>query len=248
MVLAVCLGSGGQSLWAQTLAVPPGMPVIYQEMPDYMLLRQRACHKIVLHECVLKSEGVQNGYYLERGLQKFVILNQNPACLRGFVGRTVAVAGRTTESVVPWFRLFFIEVDAINGLHYAGNVAPWVMREPTDQEVSYWKLHRRLPPQTERCMARLAIPRGATWASWNGPAAPLGISPGTETEEVAAAQPQAQGIPTVDLDQRLRDMQGQLRAIQGQLNRRPYDGIYSTPSNQWNATDWGIYVSSHGGA
>jgi hypothetical protein len=74
----------------------------------------------------------------------------------------VAIHGKTTESVVPWCRIYFAVIDEIDGKRYDGKVGPWIMREPTDEEVCSWSLHRQLPPATQKFMDYLALPKPAS--------------------------------------------------------------------------------------
>lgn len=160
LVLAIILIGGGRRLQAQVLAVPANMPILYKEIPEYVNERSRARYKIKLSQCQITFR--ENGYSITSGDREFVILNQNPACLKRFAGKTVAVQGRTTESVVPWFSLYFVVVDGINGMKYDGKIGPRVMREPTDEEIRSWNLHKRLPPATQKFMDYLALPKSAS--------------------------------------------------------------------------------------
>lgn len=172
LFFTVSLLDGGNRLLAQTLAVPSEMPTVYEEVPAYVLARKRARYNVKLPQCTIAARGSQSGYCVKSGGQEFIILNQNPACLKRFAGKIVAVTGKTTESVLPWFDVYFLVVDTINGMRYEGSVAPWAMREPTDEEVSFWILNKRLPPATHKFMAYLDLGHYESWTSWNGPPAP----------------------------------------------------------------------------
>lgn len=243
LVLACSLMPGGRSLLAQTLATPGDMPIIYREIPGNGLAKKRARHRVKLTGCTLAYQGVKGGYTLIKGGQEFVILNQNPACLKRFAGKTLTITGKTTESVVPWFNLYFLVIDKINGMQYSGKVGPWVMREPTDEEIRFWNLHKRLPPATQNFMAYLDLPGQANWASWNGTPAPdeLNAEPGA-----LYAQNHRSG-PAAEVEPRLADLQRQLRALEKRVTRQPYNGIYSKPTEEWNSTDWSLYMDSQGG-
>jgi hypothetical protein len=240
LVLAIILMDGGGKLQAQVLAVPANMPILYKELPEYVNVKSQARYKIKLSQCTIEFRG--DGYYLINGDREFVILNQNPACLKRFVGKMVAVQGRTTESVVPWCRLYFVVVDAINGMKYDGRVGPWVMREPTDEEIRYWNLHKRLPAATQKFMAYLALPKSASDVRFAGDEAGSDtLAYGTITSE------NDQFLPVADVNRQLTSIQRQLTGIEQKIGKPPYRGIYSVPSDEWNATDWSQYMDSQGG-
>ena len=159
MLVFVLLGGSGR-LQAQTLAVPENMPCLYQEIPGYVQARPRARYPVTLPGCAIESR--EDGYYITRGDQEFVILNQNPACLKRFVGKTVEVQGKTTESVVPWCRLYCVVIAAIDGKSYAGKVGPWMRRAPTDAEICSFRLHGQLPPATQKFLDYLALPKSVS--------------------------------------------------------------------------------------
>jgi hypothetical protein len=170
-MLTIIFLAGGAPLEAQTLAVPPGMPTLYKEIPSYVLARSRARHQIHLQGTI---EYKGDGYHLIRGGQDFVILNQNPVCLRGVAGKMVEVQGKTTERVAPWFRLYFLMVDTIDGKKYDGKVGPWMRRAPTEKEICYWKLHKQLPPATRKFRAYLDLPKTASVCPASGKGSPQG--------------------------------------------------------------------------
>ena len=89
LMLAIIFMGGGSRLRAQTPAVPGNMPILYKEIPDYALARERARYRIKLSQCIIEYRG--DGYYVTTGDQEFVILNQNPACLKRFAGKMVAL-------------------------------------------------------------------------------------------------------------------------------------------------------------
>jgi hypothetical protein len=240
LMLAIIFVSGGSRLQAQILAVPANMPILYKEIPEYVNVRSRARNKIKLSQCTITLR--EDGYCITSGDREFVILNQNPACLKRFAGKTVAVQGRTTESVVPWFRLYFVVVDDINGMKYDGKVGPWMMREPTDEEIRYWNLHKRLPPATQKFMAYLALPKSASDIGFAGNEA------GNDTLAYSTITSEKdQSLPAADVNRQLTSIQRQLTGIEQKLGKPPYQGIYSVPSTEWNATDWSQYMDSQGG-
>jgi hypothetical protein len=240
LILAIMLGGGESRLQAQVLAVPANMPILYKEIPEYVNVRSRARYKIKLSQCTIALR--EDGYYIMSGDREFVILNQNPACLKRFAGKTVAVKGRTTERVVPWFSLYFVVVDDINGMKYDGKVGPWVMREPTDEEIRYWNLHKRLPTATEKFMAYLALPKQASDFRFDGNEAGNDtLAYGTLTSE------NDQSLPVANVSRQLTSIQRQLTGIEQKIGKPLYRGIYSVPSSEWNATDWSQYMDSQGG-
>jgi len=240
LMLAIIFVDGGSRLQAQVLAVPANMPILYKEIPEYVNVRSRARHKIKLSQCTIAFR--EDGYYIISGDREFVILNQNPACLKRFAGKMVAVQGRTTERVVPWFSLYFVVVDDINGMKYDGKVSPWVMREPTDEEIRYWNLHKRLPPATQKFMAYLALPKSASDFRFAGNEAGSDtLAYGDITSE------NDQSLPVADVNRQLTSIQRQLTGIEQKMGKPPYRGIYSVPSDEWNATDWSLYTDSQGG-
>jgi hypothetical protein len=222
-VLAIILVGGGSGLQAQVLAVPANMPILYKEIPEYVNVRSRARYKIKLSQCTIAFR--VDGYYIMSGDREFVILNQNPACLKRFAGKMVAVQGRTTEGVVPWFSLYFVVIDDINGLKYDGKVGPWMMREPTDEEIRYWNLHKRLPSATQKFMAYLALPKSASDLRFAGSKA------GSGTLAHGAIDPEDdQSLPKTDVNRQLTSIQRQLTDIEQKMAKPPYRGIYSIPS------------------
>jgi hypothetical protein len=240
LVLAIIFMSGGGRLQAQTLAVPGNMPILYKEIPDYALARQRARYKVKLPWCTIEYRG--DGYYVTSGDREFVILNQNPACLKRFVGKMVAVHGRTTENVVSWSRLYFVVIDEINGMRYEGKVGPWVMREPMDEEIRYWNVHKQLPPATQKFMDYLALPKSASdhrFAENETGCDVLAYSTG--------ASEYKKSMPAANVDRQLTDIQRQLTVIEEKVEKKPFRGIYSIPSADWNTTDWSLYLDSQGG-
>ncbi len=240
LVLAVMLVGGGSRLQAQVLAVPSNMPILYKEIPEYVNARSQARYKIKLSQCTIAFR--DGGYYIMSGDREFVILNQNPACLKRFAGKMVAVQGRTTESVVSWCRLYFVVVDDINRMKYDGKVGPWMMREPTDEEIRYWKLHKQLPPATQKFMAYLALPKSASDPRFAGDGADSDtLAYGTITSE------DDRSLPVADVNRQLTSIQRQLTGIEQKMGKPPYRGIYSVPSAEWNATDWSLYMDSQGG-
>ncbi|MFA4901789.1 MAG: hypothetical protein WC600_03490 [Desulfobaccales bacterium] len=240
LMLAIILVGGGNRLQAQVLAVPANMPILYKEIPDYVKERSRARYKIKLSQCQIVFR--EDGYYLLSGDREFVILNQNPACLKRFAGKMVAVQGRTTESVVSWFSLYFVVVDDINGMKYDGKVGPWMMREPTDEEIRSWNLHKRLPPATQKFMTYLALPKSASDVRFAGSEAGSNtLAYGTITSE------DNQSLPVADVNRQLTSIQRQLTGIEQKMAKPPYRGIYSVPEADWNATDWSLYMDSQGG-
>jgi hypothetical protein len=240
LMLAIILVGGGNRLQAQVLAVPGNMPILYQEIPEYVNVRSRARHKIKLSQCTIALR--EDGYYIMSGDREFVILNQNPACLKRFAGKMVTVHGRTTESVVPWFRLYFVVVDDINGMKYDGKVGPWAMREPTDAEIRYWNLHKRLPPATQKFMAYLALPKSAHDLRFAGDSA------GSDTLAYRTITSEDdQSLPVADVNRQLTSTQRQLTGIEQKMAKPSYRGIYSVPEADWNATDWSLYMDSQGG-
>jgi hypothetical protein len=240
LMLVIILVGGGSRLQAQVLAVPVNMPILYKEIPEYVKERSRARYKIKLSQCTIAFR--EDGYYIMSGEREFVILNQNPACLKRFAGKMVAVQGRTTESVVPWFSLYFVVVDDINGRKYDGKVGPWLMREPTDEEIRYWNLHKRLPPATEKFMAYLALPKPASDFGFAGNEA------GSDTLAYGTiTSGNDQSLPVADVNRQLTGIQRQVTSIEQKMAKPPYQGIYSIPSAEWNATDWSLYTDSQGG-
>ncbi|MHB9072942.1 MAG: hypothetical protein ACYC6G_05405 [Desulfobaccales bacterium] len=240
LMLAIILVGGGSRLQAQVLAVPANMPILYKEIPEYVNVRSRARYKTKLPQCTIAFR--EDGYYIMSGDREFVILNQNPACLKRFAGKMVAVQGRTTESVVPWCRLYFIAVDDINGMKYDGKVGPWVMREPTDEEIRYWNLHKQLPPATQKFMAYLALPKSASDLMFAGDGA------GSDTlayDTLTAGDDRS--LPVADVNRQLTSIQRQLTGIEQKMAKPPYRGIYSVPEEDWNATEWSLYMDSQGG-
>jgi hypothetical protein len=239
LVLAIMLLVGGSRLQAQVLAVPANMPILYKEIPEYINVRPQARYKVKLPQCTIEFRG--DGYYIISGDRDFVILNQNPACLKRFAGKKVAVQGRTTESMVPWNRLYFVVVDDINGMKYDGKVSPWVMREPTDEEIRYWNLHKQLPPATQKFLAYLALPRSASDLRFAGEEA------GGDSLVYGTDAKDDQSLPVADVRRQLTSIQSQLTAIEQKMAKPPYRGIYSVPEEDWNATDWSLYMDLKGG-
>lgn len=230
IALALAIMVMGGRLQAQTLAVPGNMPIVYKEIPGYAQAKQRARYKIKLPQCTIEYRG--DGYCLTSDDREFVILNQNPACLKRFAGKTVAVHGKTTENVVPWFRVYFIVIDEINGKRYEGKVSPWVMREPTDEEIRSWNLHRQLPSATQKFLTYLALPKTESDLRF------------AESDGDTLAQGT---MPETDINRQLTSIQRQLTAIEQKVDKKPYRGIYSTPTSNWNSTDWSLYMDLQGG-
>lgn len=235
IVLAIILMTGGTRLQAQVLAVPGSMPILYREIPEYVKMKPRARYKLNLPQCTIDFK--TDGYYLISGDREFAILNQNPACLKRFAGKMVAVRGRTTESVVSWHRLYFVVIDEIDGRKYEGKVAPWVMREPTDEEIRYWNLHKQLPPATQKFMAYLALPKSESWFAPDG----------ADSDTLTYCAVTSENMPEVNANRQLTAIQRQLTAIEQKLGRPPYRGIYSVPEEDWDATDWSLYMDLQGG-
>jgi hypothetical protein len=212
------------------------MPILYKEIPRYAFAKQRARHRVALPQATLEYR--RGGYYVASGDREFLILNQNPVCLKRFLGKPVAVHGRTTENLAPWHRLYFLVIDRINGMSYDGRVGPWAMRDPTDEEIRYWNRNHRLPPATQKFMEYLAMPVQASDFSFSDdyPAAGnlLAANPGTAE-------------CTMDLNNRLTDIQRQLTVIEQRGARQPYQGLYSTHPDKWDATDWSMYMDLQGG-
>ncbi|MFZ5448259.1 MAG: hypothetical protein ACOZFS_06435 [Thermodesulfobacteriota bacterium] len=238
-VALILMGAHGR-LQAQTLAAPCDMPVLYKEIPGYVLARQRARYKINLPQCIIEYRG--DGYYLISGEHEFVILNQNPAHLKGLLGKMVAVKGKTTENVVPWHRVYFVAIDEINGIKYQGQVSPWVMREPMDKEIRFWNLHKKLPPATQKFMDYLALPKEQS--DFQSADREDCCDPVVYRE---AAYSVNRSYPATEADRQLTAIQRQLTAIEQKMDKRPYQGIYSTPSADWNSTDWSMYMDLQGG-
>lgn len=240
LVLAVILLGGAGRLQAQSLAVPGNMPILYQEIPEYVKLKPRARHKVNLAKCIIEPR--TEGYYLVSGDREFVILNQNPACLKRYAGKSVAVRGRTTENPVTWFQSYFIVIDEIDGKRYEGKVTPWVMREPTDEEIRYWCLHKQLPPATQKFMTYLALPRTERepWLAENG-------SDNDNLTYCALTPESKRALPEGNVDRQLTAIQKQLTAIEQKVSKPAYRGIYSVPEEDWNATDWSLYMDLRGG-
>lgn len=233
LLLAILLGSNDR-LQAQTLVVPGAMPMLYKEIPEYVLAKKRAHYQVRLPQGTVEFRG--DGYYITSGINEFVILNQNPACLKRFNGKTVAVQGRVTEKVVPWNRLYFIVVDKINNQSYAGKVAPWMLREPTDEEICYWNVHKQLPPKTQKFMDYLSMPK-STNDSW---------LEDSDTLVCSAVTPESQRS-VQPVESQLTAIQRQLTVIEQKVSKPPYRGIYSKPSEAWDATDWSLYMDVQGG-
>jgi hypothetical protein len=239
-VLAIIFISSGSRLEAQVLAIPANMPILYEEIPEYVLARSRARYKLELPQCTIESRG--GGYAITSGDREFIILNQNPACLKRFVGKMSVVQGRTTENVVSWNRLYFVVIDAINGMRYEGRVAPWMMREPTDEEICYWNLHQQLPPATQKFLNYLALQKPASGLQIAASEAGCG----TLAYNRLASEPQ-RSLPVTGVSRQLTDIQRQLTVIEQKVNKQPYQGLYSIPSDNWNATDLSLYMDSQGG-
>jgi len=238
LVLTTTLLSSDSGLQAQVLAIPANMPILYREIPAYVRAKQQVRYKIKLPQSTLEYCG--DGYYLTSGDHEFVILNQNPACLKRFAGKKVAVQGRITEKLVPWHRLYFVVIDSINGMSYEGKVAPWAMREPTDEEIRYWNIHKQLPPVTLKFMNYLALPKTArdSWSPEN--------EPGSDTLAYSAETSENyRSVPAVD--SQLAAIQRQLTVIEQKVSKPPYRGIYSVPSENWDSTDWSLYMDLQGG-
>jgi hypothetical protein len=239
ILCALMLMDGGRTLLAQTLAVPDSMPILYKEIPHYAFAAKRARYRVKLPQSALEYR--KDGYRLISGDREFVILNQNPACLKRFAGKMLTVSGKTTESVVPWHRLYFLVIDEINGMRYDGKVGPWVMREPTDEEICYWSRNHKLPPATQKFMDYLALPVQATACRFSEGDSPggamltAGVAGGSESASMA------------EINNRLTGIQRQLTVIEQRAARQPYQGIYSTSSHNWDSTDWSLYMDLQGG-
>lgn len=239
IVLTIMLLGGASRLQAQALAAPGNMPILYQEIPGYAEMKPQARYKINLSKCTIAYKA--DGYYLISGDREFVILNQNPACLKRFTGKTVAVRGRTTENVVLWCRLYFVVVDEIDGRGYEGKVTPWMMRKPTDKEIRYWNLHAQLPPATQRFMVYLDLPKSER---------DLGLAQdGADSNTLAycAVTPkETPSCPEVNVNGQLTAIQRQLTAIEQKMEKPPYRGVNSIPVEDWNTTDWSLYMDLQG--
>lgn len=161
VLLMASLMGGGREVPAQNLGVPGDMPTLYEEDPYNPVMRRLARHRVKLRNCTIGYRGVINGYYLKSGHREFVILNQNPKCLAGLEnqGKIVTVEGRTTESLTPYYDIYYLVIHQIDGRGYQGRVGPCVPREPTTAEIRYWQQYRRLPPGTQKFMDYLALPQ-----------------------------------------------------------------------------------------
>lgn len=240
LVLAIILVGGSGRPEAQTLAVPQNMPILYKEIPVYASARPRARYPVKLPRCAIEYR--KDGYYLISGNREFVILNQNPACLKRFAGKMVAVQGKTTERPAPWCRLYFVVIDTIDGRKYEGKVGPWMVREPTDEEICYWNLHKQLPPATQKFLDYLALPRPTLECR------PAAYEAGCDQLAYSAAISGPESpLPAADVNRQLTAIQRQLTVIEQKVDKKPYRGVNSIPSSQWNSTDWSLYMDSQGG-
>ena len=218
---------GGDAGWAQTLQIPEDMPVLYGEIPEYLLARPRARHRVRIRDGTVVYHEGEGNYSLMDQAKKFVILNQNPRCLKNLVGKRITVEGRTTETVKDYFNLYFLVIDKINCLGYEGQIGPVAMRDPTDAEIRCWKLHKQLPPATQKFMTALQLPKGEF--------------------ELAAAAPVRPQQSLADLERRLIEVQQQLQVMEKKAAKPPYQGLYSKPAAEWNSTDLSLYMDLQGG-